>query len=86
MENYVREIQQSIEHVTQMQIDFWGQLKEDVPDLVKVNKLGIQLSHAALGLSITWKKLIRMNLELPKTLIRTYARFLIDVLDDKEAA
>lgn len=33
-----------------------------------------------------WKKLLRMDVDIPPNLMRTYAKFLIDVVNDKELA
>ncbi len=33
-----------------------------------------------------WKKLLKMNLDISPNLMRTYAKYLIDVIHDKESA
>lgn len=67
-------------------MEFWGQLKEDSPDLMKLSDIGTQLNLSLQNLDLQWLKLTKMNLDIPPNIMRTYAKFLIDVANDKETA
>ena len=86
IEGYVKQIHQIIEQITLQNLDFWSQLKEDSPDLMKLGDLGTQLNSSLANLDLSWKKLIRMNLDVPANLLRVYTKFLIDVINDRETA
>ena len=85
LESYVKDIQQSIEKITLLHIEFWAQLKEDTPDLLKLNDIGSKLNTLISSLQAAWKKMVRMNMDIPPNLMRTYTKFLFDVANDRDA-
>ena len=86
VEGYVKNIQARIEQATLQNLDFWQQLKEDTPDLMKLSDVGTQINHSLQSLETSWNRLVRKDLDIPTNIMRTYAKFLLDVINDKEAA
>jgi hypothetical protein len=54
--------------------------------LGKLYEIGIKLNYSNIMLRDNWKKLLKMNLDISPNLMRTYAKYLIDVIHDKESA
>lgn len=53
---------------------------------MKLSDIGTQLNQALINLDFAWLKLTKMNLDIPPNIMRTYAKFLIDVVNDRETA
>jgi hypothetical protein len=53
---------------------------------MKLSDIGTQLNLALINLDMVWLKLTKMNLDIPPNIMRTYAKFLIDVVNDRETA
>ena len=86
IEGYVKSIQGIIEYITLYNMEFWAQLKEDTPDLMKLSEVGTILNTSFAELEQSWLKLVRMNLDIPPFIMRIYAKFLISVMNDRESA
>ncbi|CAD8112154.1 unnamed protein product [Paramecium primaurelia] len=82
-QNNMRSFQNKIERATLMHIDFWSQLQEDQPDLGKMNDIGSKINLAITQVEELWNKMQKMTQNLPKAM-RLYAKFIIEVLQDKE--
>ncbi|CAD8112156.1 unnamed protein product [Paramecium primaurelia] len=82
-QNNMRSFQNKIERATLMHMDFWSQLQEDSPDLGKMNDIGSKINLAITQVEELWNKMQKMTQNLPKAM-RLYAKFIIEVLQDKE--
>ncbi|KAL4426928.1 hypothetical protein ABPG74_012928 [Tetrahymena malaccensis] len=85
-DNAMKEIMLNIEQSTMLHIDFWSQLSEDTPDLSRVYEIGIKLNYANNLVKESWKKQMKLNSDISPNQLRTYARYLLDVLNDKDQA
>ncbi|EGR30970.1 hypothetical protein IMG5_119850 [Ichthyophthirius multifiliis] len=81
-----KELINNIEQSTALHMDFWSQLSEDTPDLCRVYEIGTKLNYYNQLVKDSWKKQNRINSDISPNLLRTYARYLLDVLNDKEQA
>lgn len=54
--------------------------------MVKLYEIGTKLNYASFLLEENWKKMVKMNIDIAPNLMRTYAKYLLDVLHDKEQA
>ncbi|CAD8213537.1 unnamed protein product [Paramecium octaurelia] len=82
-QNNMRLFQNMIERTTLMHMDFWAQLQEDQPDLGKMNDIGSKINLAIVQVEELWNKMQKMTQNLPKAM-RLYAKFIIEVLQDKD--
>ncbi|CAD8209105.1 unnamed protein product [Paramecium pentaurelia] len=82
-QNNMRSFQNKIERATLMHMDFWSQLQEDSPDLGKMNEIGSKINQAIIQVEELWNKMQKMTQNLPKAM-RLYAKFIIEVLQDKD--
>ncbi|CAD8111372.1 unnamed protein product [Paramecium sonneborni] len=85
-ENNLREIRAQIEKSASQHIEFWSQLSEDTPDLGKLYDVGTRMMYIDKMLEDSWKRIIKMNLDVPPNLMMIYSRYLVDILYDKESA
>jgi PAS domain S-box-containing protein len=85
-ENSLREIRLSIEKSSSLHIEFWSQLSEDTPDLGKLYEVGTLMMYVDSLLEDTWKRILKMNIDVPPNLMMVYSRYLVDILYDKERA
>lgn len=85
-ENSLREIRASIEKSASLHIEFWSQLSEDTPDLGKLYEVGTRMMYVDQMLEDSWKRILKMNLDVPPNLMMIYSRYLVDILYDKEGA
>ncbi|CAD8070227.1 unnamed protein product [Paramecium primaurelia] len=85
-ENNLREIKMLIEKSTQLHLDFWIKLREDTPDLGKLYEVGLRMLYVDKVLDDQWKRIMKINFDMPPTLLMMYSRYLIDVLNDREEA
>ena len=53
---------------------------------MKLSDIGTLLNTNFGGLELAWQKLVRMNLDIPPFIMRIYAKFLLDVIHDRETA
>lgn len=67
-------------------MEFWSQLAEPIPDLVKLFEIGCKVNFSSMILNENWKKLVKMRIDTAPNLMRMYARYLLDVLHDREQA
>lgn len=68
-----------------LHVEFWSQLSEDHPDLGKLSELGFKITLANQSAEDQWNRLDRINTHIP-SLMRIYARFLHDVMNDKDGS
>ncbi|CAD8089669.1 unnamed protein product [Paramecium primaurelia] len=85
-ENNLREIRAQIEKSASQHIEFWSQLSEDTPDLGKLYDVGTRMMYIDKMLEDSWKRIIKMNIDVPPNLMMIYSRYLVDILYDKESA
>ncbi|CAD8192732.1 unnamed protein product [Paramecium pentaurelia] len=85
-ENNLREIRAQIEKSASQHIEFWSQLSEDTPDLGKLYDVGTRMMYVDKMLEDSWKRIIKMNMDVPPNLMMIYSRYLVDILYDKESA
>lgn len=67
-----------------MHMEFWSQLSEDNPDLGKLNEIGIKINQSVSMVDEIWNKVKKMSSNLPKA-SRLYGKYLIEVINDKDA-
>ena len=65
-------------------MEFWNYLREDRPDIAKLNECGSKINNSIVMVEMYWNSLQKLNSNVPKAL-RMYAKFLIEILNDKEA-
>jgi hypothetical protein len=64
--------------------EFWNCLREDSPDIAKLNECGSKINHSIAMVENHWNNLQKLNSNVPKAL-NMYAKFLIEILNDKES-
>ena len=67
-----------------LQKDFWAELKEDQPDLVKLNVIGSQITRAVPQAKSHYKELLLLTMEIPASIHFAYSNFMINILNEKE--
>lgn len=85
-ENNLRDIKMLIEKSTSLHLDFWMRLREDTPDLGKLYEVGIRMIYVDKVLDDQWKRIMKINFDMPPTLLMMYSRYLVDVQNDREEA
>ncbi|KAL4506973.1 hypothetical protein ABPG72_001394 [Tetrahymena utriculariae] len=85
VQNHERLCRVNIEKSTALHIEFWSQLSEDNPDLGKLSELGFKITIANQNAEDQWNRLDRINTYIP-SLMRIYAKFLSDIIHDKDGA
>jgi len=65
-------------------MEFWSQLSEDNPDLGKLNEIGSKINSSVHNVEEHWNKLQKINQHNTKAM-RLYGKFLIEIINDKEA-
>ena len=79
----LRQCQQHIEKSAGLHLEFWNYLREDRPDIAKLNECGSKINQSIIMVESYWNQLQKLNSNVPKAL-KMYAKFLIDILNDKE--
>ena len=64
-------------------MEFWSQLKEERPDLAKLNDIGAKINQELALIEDYWKEVQKLNPNSPKAL-KMYSKFLSEILNDKE--
>lgn len=64
-------------------MEFWNYLREDRPDIAKLNQCGSKINQSIAMVEMYWNQLQKLNSNMPKAL-KMYAKFLIEILNDKE--
>jgi hypothetical protein len=83
-DNYLKKFKEAIERSAHLHMEFWLEVLELESDLGKLDKTGSKI-HASITLvEDYWKKLQKINPNTPKAL-KLYAKFLTEILNDKEA-
>ena len=82
-ESSLRQLQQHIERSAVLHLDFWNCLREDRPDITKLNECGSKINNSIMMVEQYWGQLQKLNSNNPKAL-KLYANFLIEILNDKE--
>lgn len=72
-----------MENASQLHTKFWNYLTEDVNDLGKLSEIGSQINVTLALIEEHWEKMQRYKQNSP-SIIRLYANFLMEVLNDKE--
>lgn len=61
-------------------------MSEDTPDLGRLYEVGTQMMYVDGVLHDGWKRILKMNIDVPPNLMMIYSRYLVDILYDKESA
>jgi hypothetical protein len=80
-ENYKNLYNEYIRESANLHKEFWLELKEDKPDLLKLNYLGSKVNNAMTYAKDYWTRLQKINAD-ESLILRTYGRFLIDIQND----
>ena len=80
-ENYKNLYNEYIRESANLHREFWLELKEDKPDLIKLNYLGSKVNNAMTYAKDYWNRLQKINPD-ESLIMRTYGRFLIDIQND----
>ena len=80
-ENYKNLYNEYIRESANLHREFWLELKEDKPDLLKLNYLGSKVNNAMTYAKDYWARLQKINPD-ESLILRTYGRFLIDIQND----
>jgi hypothetical protein len=64
-------------------MEFWNYLKDDRPDLGKLNDCGSRINSSIMNVEMIWFELQKLNQNVPKAM-KLYGRFLMEILHDKE--
>jgi len=83
-ETSFRQLQNMIERSAQLHLEFWNYLREDRPDIAKLNECGAKINTSIGMVEQQWTALQKINSNVPKAL-RMYAKFLIEILNDKDS-
>jgi hypothetical protein len=83
-QNHLRQLQANIEKSALLHMEFWSQLSEDNPDLAKLNDIGSKINSSVHNVEEHWNKLLKINANNAKAM-RLYGKFLIEIINDKEA-
>ena len=65
-------------------MEFWSQLSEDVPDLGKLNEIGIHIFSSMTEVDENWNRLKKIGGNSISKPMRIYAKYLLDVLSNKD--
>ena len=82
-ENSLRQCSQHIQKSAALHHEFWNYLREDRPDISKLNECGSKINQSIVMVETYWNQLQKLNSNVPKAL-KLYAKFLIEILNDKE--
>lgn len=82
-ENMFKQFKGLIEKSSMLHYEFWTHLQDDSPDLGRLSMQGAKINASILQVEEHWNKLSRMSSNAPKVL-KLYASYLIEVLNDKE--
>ncbi|KRX01055.1 hypothetical protein PPERSA_00803 [Pseudocohnilembus persalinus] len=85
-DSHIKEFMKLIEISASDHSDFWSQLSEDVPDLTKLQEIGLSAYQSSSQLQDYWLKMNKMNIDIGPNIMRQYVRYLLDVLHDKQQA
>jgi len=80
-ENYKNLYNEYIRESANLHKEFWLELREDKPDLLKLNYLGSKVNNAMTYAKDYWSRLQKINPD-ESLILRTYGRFLIDIQND----
>jgi len=83
-QNEIRSLFSSIEKTTILHMEFWTQLCEDVPDLGKLNENGVHIFASIQEVEENWNRLKKIAGSSISKPMRIYAKYLLDVLNNKE--
>lgn len=65
-------------------MEFWSQLSEDVPDLGKLNEIGVNIFSNNQDVDENWQRLEKIGGNSISKPMRIYAKYLLDVRNNKE--
>jgi len=82
-ENYLRQFKEAIEKSAYLHMEFWLELSEPEPDLGKLDSTGVKINATILLVQERWKKVQKVNPNVPKAL-KIYSDYLIEILNDNE--
>jgi len=80
-ENYKKLYHEYVRQSADLHKEFWLELKEDRPNLIKLNYLGSKINTALTYAQDYWSRLHKIRSEDP-IILRTYGKFLIDIQND----
>jgi hypothetical protein len=64
-------------------MEFWAQFMEDKPDLIKLYEIGQKLFPLKQSVDSSWRQLARTQGDHSLRVLRLYARYQTDILNDK---
>ena len=82
-ESSLRQCSQHIQKSAALHLEFWNYLREDRPDISKLNDCGSKINQSIVMVESFWNQLQKLNSNVPRAL-KLYAKFLIEILNDKE--
>lgn len=65
-------------------MEFWSQLSEDVPELGKLNEIGVNIFSNNQDVDENWQRLEKIGGNSISKPMRIYAKYLLDVRNNKE--
>lgn len=68
----------------ELQREFWMQLLEDKPNLVKLSSIGNEINFTISNAKDNWNKLYKLKSNMP-SVIKLYAKFLTNIVNEKES-
>jgi len=80
-ENYKNLYNEYVKQSADLHKEFWLELKEDRPNLLKLNYLGSKINTALTYAQDYWSRLQKIRSDDP-VILRTYGKFLIDIQND----
>ncbi|KRX02121.1 PAS domain [Pseudocohnilembus persalinus] len=83
LQNHILQCRMNIERSSNLHVEFWSQLSEDIPDLGKLSEIGHQIAQINQKIDEQWNKLIKISNNIPN-MMRLYAKFHTEILNDKE--
>ena len=73
-----------IEKSTVLHMEFWAQMSEDIPDLGKLSDLGGRIFATNQEIEENWIRLNQIGGNSVNKSLRTYGKFMIEVLGQKQ--
>ncbi|EGR34809.1 PAS domain S-box family protein, putative [Ichthyophthirius multifiliis] len=83
VQTHLKQCRTNIEKSANLHLEFWSQLSEDAPDLGKLSEIGYKINIINQLAEEQWKKLQQNDSFIP-SMMRLYAKFMIEILNDKD--
>lgn len=82
-ETHLRLCVEFIKKASENQRDFWSELLEERPSLVRLSSIGNGINFNIKNAKENWAKLYKLNSSIPSVL-RLYSKFLVNIVNEKE--